>query len=100
MNSQKSYLMVARLRPRLSMANSTVILSVKTKKTYCYKRRVKPFIEDQVKQIHSSELKNAFQKGIINTETLMFDNLVNNKTDFINDWLKPLNESWYNKFID
>jgi len=55
---------------------------------------------DDVKQVSSSEFRGAVEKGDINTETLMFDNLVNNKKDFINDWLKPLDQSWYMKFIN
>jgi len=55
---------------------------------------------DTVYQLHNSDFKQAYHDGKINDETLMFDNLVDNKEDFINHWLKPLNESWYTKFLN
>lgn len=56
--------------------------------------------EDVVKHIPAAEFKKAVDSGIIKMDTLMFDNLVSNKTDFINDWLKPLQDSWYTKFLN
>lgn len=52
-----------------------------------------------VKHIHHSQLKNAYIDGVINDQTLFFDNLVKTKEDYLNDWLKPLSESWHFRFI-
>lgn len=36
----------------------------------------------------------AIDKGFINEETLMFNNLVSNKAELESRWLQPLKESW------
>ncbi len=45
------------------------------------------------------ELKEAFSIGTINKETIVYDNLVNTKKDFLHHWKKPLGNSWLNNFI-
>jgi hypothetical protein len=57
------------------------------------------FNNDELHVIHSSEFKKAYEDGIINDDTLMFDNLVNTKEDFLNKWVIPLNESWYTRYL-
>ncbi len=55
--------------------------------------------DDEVKVIHSSQFKAAFDSGQINADTFMFDNLVKDKAQFLSSWIVPLKESWYTKFI-
>mgnify|MGYP000164657672 CR=1 FL=1 len=55
--------------------------------------------DDTVSVINSAQIKEAYDDGIINAETLMFDNLVNTKEAFINNWVIPLNESWYKRYL-
>ncbi len=57
-------------------------------------------IDDHVHTVKSSELKAAYSNKIINEETLMFDNLVNIKSDFLEKWIVPLRDSWHTKFLD
>jgi len=56
-------------------------------------------IDDQVEIVHSSQLADFYKDNKVNDDTLMFDNLVNDKTHFITEWIKPLNESWHKKFL-
>jgi hypothetical protein len=45
-----------------------------------------------------NELANLYQSGAIADSTLMFDNLVNTKKQFVSAWIKPLQESWQKRF--
>jgi len=55
--------------------------------------------DDQIKQIHSSKFADAYKSGEITDETLMFDNLVNIKSTFIDRWVVPLKDSWYTRYL-
>lgn len=52
-----------------------------------------------VKTAHKDQFVQLFEQGIISEETLVFDNLVKNKADFEQQWLKPLKESWHANFV-
>ena len=54
---------------------------------------------NEVKSIHNSELATAIQEGRINEDTLMFDNLVKTKKDFIERWTVPFKDSWYTRMV-
>jgi len=54
---------------------------------------------DEVYFMHMNQLSDQYKAGIVNEETLFFDNLVDNKADFISHWLKPLGQSWQKRFI-
>lgn len=57
------------------------------------------YIEDQeVRSIRAGDLPGAVTEGQISGETLFFDNLVDNKADFINRWVVPLEKSWMQRF--
>lgn len=45
------------------------------------------------------QLKDAYQKGVIQDTTLVYDNLVNTLEKFETSWLKPLKESWHKRFV-
>lgn len=57
------------------------------------------FEEEDIKMIHHIDFKEAYDGGKINDNTLMFNNLVNSKEQFIQDWIKPLKESWHATFV-
>jgi len=56
--------------------------------------------DDHVKTISNVEFKNAYTSNLVSKETLMFDNLVTNKKDFLEKWILPLEESWHTKFLN
>ncbi len=60
---------------------------------YAFKKNEKIHI------IHHHKLSEAYKKEEIGDDTLFFDNLVSTKSDFENHWLKPLKDSWHNRFI-
>lgn len=49
--------------------------------------------------LSSREFSQAYQKGILNDDTIVFDNLVQNKSDFLSSWKKPLKSSWHYRFV-
>lgn len=55
--------------------------------------------EDHVHSLPSTDFKSAVSDGKINEHTLVFNNLVDNKTDFLEKWIVPVNESWHKRFL-
>lgn len=55
-------------------------------------------VDDTVHSIAKSDFKGGFESGKLGEEILMFDNLVQNKADFLERWVVPLEESWHRKF--
>ncbi|MBK9108080.1 MAG: hypothetical protein IPM92_06750 [Saprospiraceae bacterium] len=55
--------------------------------------------EDKVKCMPLSQLKAAFSNQDVTMDTLFFDTLVQDKINFLKAWLKPLKDSWQNKFL-
>ncbi len=65
-----------------------------------FNRMVFQYFEDEhIRNIKKSDLKDAYNKGMITNETLFFNNLVTSKSEFINDWIIPLSDSWHSKFV-
>lgn len=65
-----------------------------------FKRTLFTTIKDNVVETYSdSEFRNAYQSGIINDHTLVIDNLVKTKSEFLTEWVKPLNDSWLKRFV-
>lgn len=52
-----------------------------------------------IKTIELKDLASAYQAGEITGDTLVFDNLVNTADAFKNQWLKPLKDSWHQRFL-
>ncbi|MBK9150151.1 MAG: ABC transporter ATPase [Saprospiraceae bacterium] len=46
-----------------------------------------------------SGLKDALKEGRINEQTLVFNNLVKTKEEFLKKWIVPLHQSWHKRFI-
>jgi hypothetical protein len=55
--------------------------------------------EGQVETATSGDFKRLFTEGVIDGDTLVFDNLVNNVVDLRTQWLKPLALSWHKRFV-
>lgn len=55
--------------------------------------------DDEVKSIHHIDFKEAYDNGVINADTLIFDNLVNTKEKFLTEWIKPIKDSWHWTFV-
>ena len=53
---------------------------------------------EDIKTVSNIEFKDLAASGDINSETYMFNNLVDNKGTFLENWIIPLNESWHQKF--
>ena len=51
-----------------------------------------------VKTVSSTGFSQLYTEGVINDETLVFDNLVNTIGAFKTSWLKPLKTSWHRRF--
>lgn len=56
-------------------------------------------INEEVIPIHRETLTQNYSDSIIDNETMVFDNLVKNKEEFFNSWLKPFKTSWHFRFI-
>jgi len=54
--------------------------------------------DDEVHSIHRDHFSQGFSAGRLSEDILMFDNLVNNKADFLEKWVIPLEDSWHNRF--
>lgn len=46
-----------------------------------------------------SELKHKLTEGVMDMNTLVFDNLVTTRQDFLKRWTTPLGESWMRRFV-
>lgn len=65
-----------------------------------FNRQMFHYIKDEiVHQIPQHGLAHKYTNGIIDDNTLFFDPLVNNKKDFIKNWLKPYSQSWHKKLM-
>jgi len=55
--------------------------------------------DDEVHFVQSKDLPEFYKNNEITDDTLMFDNLVSTKEDFIQGWIKPLKESWHARMV-
>lgn len=57
-------------------------------------------VKDRVQTIPLTQVGYALENGLLQKDTLYFNNLVSNKTAMEKDWLQPIGESWLaKKFI-
>ena len=56
-------------------------------------------INDEVVKYHLNELRQLAEDGTITEDSLFFDNLVNSKGSFLENWVKPVKEGWVSRFI-
>ena len=51
-------------------------------------------IDEKPQPLPMQQVSYALQQGFIETDSLLFNNLVDTKEKLINEWLVPLNQSW------
>lgn len=54
---------------------------------------------EEIKSADRDTFAQLYADGLINDETLVFDNLVKNKEEFDNSWVKKLGESWHKRMV-
>jgi hypothetical protein len=55
--------------------------------------------QDGVALIPLQELKQKFQDGILNRDTLTFNNLVDTRASFEKNWLVPAGDTWLQRYM-
>jgi hypothetical protein len=63
------------------------------------RQSVQFLIEDQVVTYQLQDLKDKYKQGLINEDTLFFDNLVKTKEQFLKSWIIPIKTGWVRRFI-
>jgi len=56
-------------------------------------------VGNEVEVVSRSEFEKLISEGEITDQTIVFNNLVNNKKDFDSAWEIPLNQSWHKQFF-
>ncbi len=51
-------------------------------------------INEKVQPLPMQQVSYALEKGFIETDSLLFNNLVETKAQLLKEWLVPLNKSW------
>ena len=54
---------------------------------------------NQIILVPLRELKQKFEEGILNEETLAFNNLVSTKCEFEKSWMVPVGQTWMKRYI-
>lgn len=57
-------------------------------------------VKDKVEMLPFSQLSYALEKGYIQVDTLIFNNLITKLADLKDSWVIPLNESWAKQHIE
>ena len=55
--------------------------------------------DDTLYTVPKSEMSDLYATGLIDGDTLVYDNLVSNKKDFLDKWVVPLSNSWIKRLI-
>lgn len=61
--------------------------------TYAYMKN------EEIFTLSHNDLSAAYKDNVINEDTLFFDNLVKDKGAFLEEWIKPLKNSWHKRFL-
>ena len=51
-------------------------------------------INDEIKLLPLAQLKTAVVEGLVNADTLYFNNTITTKLELINEWVQPIKNSW------
>jgi regulator of protease activity HflC (stomatin/prohibitin superfamily) len=54
---------------------------------------------DKVQGVHLTRFREMLAQGLLDENTVVFNNLVSNKADFDKGWEVPLKESWHKQLI-
>ena len=60
--------------------------------------RIPLWVENKVQVMDLSDLKNQIREGLIKSETLLINTLVQQKSGLA-DWIIPVSDSWLARFI-
>ncbi len=55
------------------------------------------FVRDKVQTIPLAQVAYALENGLLQKDSLYFNNLVANKAEMENKWMQPIEESWLGK---
>ena len=55
--------------------------------------------KEGIKAAHREEFTELYKLGLINDETIVFNNLVSTKAEFEQKWETPLRKSWHKRLI-
>lgn len=64
-----------------------------------FDRSIAYLSDNEVHAIAIAQIKEAITNGLINADTIIFNNLVNTLIDFKNHWKVPALESWLKKYF-
>ena len=56
-------------------------------------------IDKNINTVNFVNFKKYINEGKINSNTIVFNNLVKTKAEFINNWEIPAKDSWHNRFF-
>jgi len=57
------------------------------------------FKNEDIESIPFASVKNAIHDGLITDETLVFNNLVKTKEEFLKSWVTPLHTCWMQRYL-
>lgn len=55
---------------------------------------------DVIESINFNQFKELAKAGNVNADTIVFNNLIETKEDFITKWETPAKNSWHNQFLN
>lgn len=55
--------------------------------------------KETIRVVHKDEFQQLYKDGLINDDTIVFNNLVNNSQDMKEKWQVPLHQSWHKNFV-
>lgn len=55
--------------------------------------------DDKIKSLRLNEFELALNKGTLNAETIVFNNLIENKADFMSRWEVAVKDSWHKQLL-
>ena len=55
--------------------------------------------DNEIRTADREQFAQLYAAGLINDDTLVFDNLVNTKAALASEWRKPLRESWHIRMV-
>ncbi len=55
--------------------------------------------EEEIQMLPQSAFSEAYQSGTITDDTLVFDHLVKSKGDFLENWVRPLGQTWIKRVV-
>ena len=54
---------------------------------------------EQVKVVKQAIFKGLIAEGVISENTIVFNNLISSKEQFLNTWELPIKESWHKRYL-